>query len=49
LSLDIGMATNLDFWSQKLLGISRNLVSMLSFSNVLLDFVVDFVEVCDKS
>src|SRR5882672_8393601 len=48
LSLDVGMATNLEFWSWKSLGISRSLVLMLSFSNVLPEFMVEFVEVCDK-
>ena len=35
LSLDISVATNLEFQSWKSLGISGSLVSMLSFSNVL--------------
>src|SRR5882672_4635647 len=48
LSLDISVATNLEFRSQKLSGISGSLVLMLSFSNVLPKFVVKFVEVSDK-
>jgi len=35
LSLDVYLASNYEFWGQILLGISRSLVSMLSFSNVL--------------
>src|SRR5882672_10503806 len=48
LSLDIGVATNLEFRSRKPSGISGSLVSTLSFSNVLPKFVVKFVEVSDK-
>src|SRR5882672_2902719 len=48
LSLDISVATNLEFQSQKSSGISRSLVSTLSFSKVLLKFVVKFVKVSDK-
>src|SRR5882672_4365418 len=48
LSLDVSVATNLEFWSRKLLGISGSLVLTLSFSDVLLKFMVKFVEVGDK-
>src|SRR5882672_10943748 len=48
LSLDISVATNLEFWSRKSLGISEGLVSTLSFSDVLPKFLVKFVEVGDK-
>src|SRR6267142_2798621 len=48
LSLDVSVATNLEFQSQKSLGISRSLVSTLSFSDVLLKFLMKFVEVGDK-
>src|SRR5882672_12661388 len=48
LSLDISVATNLEFRSQKLLGISGSLVLMLSFSDVLPKFLMKFVEVSDK-
>jgi len=48
LSLDIGMATNLEFQSRKSSGISGSLVSMLSFSNVFPKFLMKFVEVGDK-
>ena len=48
LSLDISVATNLEFWSQKLSGISRSLVLTLSFSDVLPKFLMKFVEVSDK-
>src|SRR5882672_260089 len=48
LSLDVSVATNLEFRGWKSLGISGNLVSTLSFSDVLPEFMVEFVEVCDK-
>src|SRR5882672_6180076 len=48
LSLDVSVATNLEFRSQKSSGISGSLVSTLSFSNVLPKFMVKFVEVGDK-
>src|SRR5882724_10040875 len=48
LSFDICLATNFEFWSQKLSGISRSLVSTLSFSDVLLKLLVQLVEVGDK-
>ena len=48
LSLDVSVATNLEFQSQKSLGISWSLVLTLSFSNMLPEFVVEFIEVCDK-
>src|SRR5882672_7515602 len=48
LSLDISVATNLEFRSQKSSGISGGLVSTLSFSDVLPKFLMKFVEVGDK-
>src|SRR5882672_7167057 len=48
LSLDISVATNLEFRSRKSSGISGGLVSMLSFSDVLPKFLMKFVEVGDK-
>src|SRR5467141_606767 len=48
LSLDVSVATNLEFWSQKSSGISGSLVSKLSFSDVLPKFLMKFVEVGDK-
>jgi|SRR5882724_2722945 len=48
LSLDVFLATDFEFWGQKLSGISRSLVSMLSFSEVLLKLLVQLVEVIDK-
>src|SRR5882672_3444755 len=48
LSLDIGVATNLEFRSRKLSGISGSLVSTLSFSGVLPKFLMKLVEVSDK-
>jgi len=40
LSLDINVATNLEFQSWKSLGISGSLVLMLSFGNVLSELLV---------
>src|SRR5882724_11128484 len=48
LSLDVCLATNFEFWGQKPSGISRSLVSTLSFSDVLLKLLVQLVEVGDK-
>src|SRR5467141_4134822 len=48
LSLDIGVATNIEFQSRKSLGISGSLISTLSFSDVLPKFMVKFVQVSDK-
>src|SRR5882724_11600366 len=48
LSLDICLATDFEFQGRKLSGISRSLVSTLSFSNVLLKLLVQLVEVSDK-
>src|SRR5882724_5012900 len=48
LSLDICLATDFEFQGQKSSGISRNLVSTLSFSDVLLKLLVQLVEVGDK-
>src|SRR5882724_2109541 len=48
LSLDICLATDFEFWGRKPSGISRNLVLMLSFSDVLLKLLVQLVEVGDK-
>src|SRR5882672_11165013 len=47
LSLDISVATNLEFRTWKSSGISGSLVSTLSFSNVLPKFMVKFIEVGD--
>jgi len=48
LSLDEFLASNLEFQSWIWSGVSGSLVSMLSFSDVLLEFMVKFVEICDK-
>ena len=40
LSIDVNVASNLEFQSWKLSGISGNLVSMLSFRNVLSKLLV---------
>src|SRR5882724_6898170 len=48
LSLEVCLATDFEFRGQKPSGISRNLVSTLSFSNVLLKLLVQLVEVGDK-
>src|SRR5882724_10218739 len=48
LSLDICLATDFEFQGRKPSGITRNLVSTLSFSNVLLKLLVQLVEVSDK-
>src|SRR5882724_1077113 len=48
LSLDVCLATDFEFQGRKLSGISGNLVSMLSFSNVLLKLLVQLIEVGDK-
>src|SRR5882724_6485071 len=48
LSLDVCLATNFEFRGWKLSGISRSLVLMLSFSDVLLKLLVQLVEVGDK-
>src|SRR5882724_10562789 len=48
LSLDVCLATDFEFWGRKPSGISGNLVSTLSFSNVLLKLLVQLVEVGDK-
>src|SRR5882724_10635389 len=48
LSLDVCLATDFEFRGRKLSGISRSLVSMLSFSDVLLKLLVQLVEVGDK-
>src|SRR5882724_1860843 len=48
LSLDVCLATDFEFWGQKPSGISRNLVSTLSFSDVLLKLLVQLVKVGDK-
>ena len=40
LSLDVCLATNLEFWSQKSLGISRSFVLTLCFGNVLPELLV---------
>src|SRR5882724_9823141 len=48
LSLDVCLATDFEFWGWKPSGISGSLVSMLSFSDVLLKLLVQLVEVGDK-
>src|SRR5882724_7429783 len=48
LSLDVCLATYFKFWGWKPPGISGNLVSMLSFSDVLLKLLVQLVKVGDK-
>jgi len=48
LSLDVCLATDFEFQGRKLSGISGNLISALSFSNVLLKLLVQFIEVGDK-
>src|SRR5882724_8520285 len=48
LSLDVCLATDFEFRGQKPSGISRSLVSTLSFSDVLLKLLVQLVEVGDK-
>src|SRR5882724_12904517 len=48
LSLDVCLAADFDFWGRKPSRISGNLVSTLSFSNVLLKLLVQLVEVGDK-
>src|SRR6266481_10221963 len=48
LSLDECLATYFEFQCQVPLGISGNLITTLSFSNVLLEFLMKLVEVSDK-
>src|SRR5882724_745524 len=48
LSLDVCLATDFEFLGWKPSGISRNLVLMLSFSDVLLKLLVQLLEVGDK-
>ena len=48
LGLDIGSAANIKFWSHNLSGISRDLVSMLGFSNVQLKLLVQLIKIGDK-
>src|SRR5882724_10673969 len=48
LSIDVCLATDFEFRGRKPSGISRNLVSTLSFSDVLLKLLVQLVEVGDK-
>src|SRR5882724_6749664 len=48
LSLDVCLATDFEFWGWNPSGISRSLVSMLSFSDVLLKLLVQLIEVGDK-
>src|SRR5882724_10195935 len=48
LSLDVCLATNFEFWGWKPSGISRSLVSTLSFSDVLFKLLVQLVKVGDK-
>ena len=48
LSLDKCLASYFEFQCQVPLGISGNLIMMLSFGNVLLEFLVKLIEVSDK-
>src|SRR5882724_4284719 len=48
LGLDVCLATDFEFWGRKPSGISGSLVSMLSFSRVLLKLLVQLVEVGEK-
>src|SRR5882724_8722033 len=48
LSLDVCLATDFEFQGRKPSGISGNLVSMLSFSNMLMKLLVQLVEIGDK-
>ena len=48
LSLDVCLATDFEFQGWKPSGISGNLVSMLTFSGVLLKLLVQLIEVGDK-
>src|SRR5882724_10537844 len=48
LSLDVCLATDFEFQGWKPSGISRSLVSTLSFSDMLLKLLVQLVEVSDK-
>ena len=48
LSLDECLAANLEFRCQVLSGIRRNLVAMLSFGNILFEFLVKLIEVSEK-
>src|SRR5882724_6107211 len=48
LSLDVCLATDFEFQGQKPSGISGSLLSMLSFSNVLLKLLVQLIEVGGK-
>jgi len=48
LSLDVCLATDFEFQGWKPSGISGSLVSMLSFSDMLLKLLVQLVEVGDK-
>src|SRR5882724_6386246 len=48
LSLDICLATDFEFRGRKPSGISRSLVSTLSFSDMLLKLLVQLIEVGDK-
>src|SRR6266481_4875755 len=48
LSLDECLASYLEFWCQVPSGISRYLLTVLSFGNILLEFLVKLIEVSDK-
>ena len=48
LSLDLCLATDFEFQGRKSSGISGSLVSILSFSNMLLKLLVKLIEVSDK-
>ena len=48
LSLDVCLVTDFEFQGWKSSGISRSLVSTLSFSDVLLKLLVQVIKVSDK-
>ena len=49
LGLNIDLTADLELWSRDLLGISRHLVSVLSFSNVQLQLLVQLIKVSEKT
>jgi len=49
LGLNIDSTANLEFWSWDSLGISKDLVSALGFSNVQLKLLVQFIKVSDEN
>ena len=48
LGLNMDLTADLELWSRDLLGISRHLVSVLSFSNVQLQLLVQLIKVGDE-